>query len=307
MLAYIARRVLVAVPVLLAVVFIAFLLMRAAPGGPFDAERQPPKEVLQALNERYKTNLPVHRQFLHYIGGAVRGDMGPSYRHPGFRVEELIAQGLPVTAELALYALLISVLLGGAAGVAATLRPNSGLDHGVMAAAMIGICLPTFLLGPLLALVFGVWLGWLPSSGWGYSPGDKILPSITLGAVYTAYIARLTRTGVLDVLGQDFVRTARAKGMSEARVLLHHVLRGGLAPVVAFLGPACAGLLAGSFVVETVFQVPGLGKFFVQAAYNRDYTLILGTTVLFSTFIILFNLLSDILLLLFDPRTRRQA
>ncbi len=175
-----------------------------------------------------------------------------------------------------------------------------------MSAAMIGICMPSFLLGPLLVLVFGIYLEWLPVSGWGDIPGDKILPAITLGSSYAAYIARLSRAGMLEVMTQDYIRTARAKGLPEWQVVIKHALRGGLIPVVAFLGPAFAGLLAGSFVVETIFQIPGLGRFYVQAAFNRDYTMILGTTVFLSTLIVLFNLLSDILAAWMNPRLRAQ-
>lgn len=173
-----------------------------------------------------------------------------------------------------------------------------------MSAAMLGICLPAFLLGPLLILFFGIWLEWLPVSGWGYSSGDKILPSLTLGLVYAAYIARLTRGGMLDALSQDYIRTARAKGLGESMILIKHGLRAGIQPVVSFLGPALAGLLSGSFVIETIFQIPGLGRFYVQAAFNRDYTLILGTTIFFSVLIILFNLLSDIITVWLNPKLR---
>ena len=176
-----------------------------------------------------------------------------------------------------------------------------------MSLAMTGICMPSFLLGPLLVLVFGIWLQWLPVSGWGYSPGDKILPAITLGSTYAAYIARLTRGGMLEVLNQDYIRTAKAKGLSTTKIIFKHALRGGLAPVVAFLGPAIAGLLAGSFVVETIFQIPGLGRFYVQAAFNRDYTMIMGTTILLSCLIVFLNMLSDLLAVWLNPRLTLDA
>ena len=203
-------------------------------------------------------------------------------------------------------ALLVAISIGGLAGVIASLKPNSAQDYIPMSVAMIGICMPSFLLGPLLVLVFGIYLDWLPVSGWGDIPGDKILPSITLGATYAAYIARLSRAGMLEVMSQDYIRTARAKGLPEWQVVTRHALRGGLVPVVAFLGPAFAGLLSGSFVVETIFQIPGLGRFYVQAAFNRDYTMILGTTVFLSVLIVLFNLLSDILAAWMNPRLRAQ-
>ena len=203
--------------------------------------------------------------------------------------------------------MLVALVIGVSAGVAAAMRPNTAQDYIPMSAAMIGICMPSFLLGPLLVLVFGIYLEWLPVSGWDDMPGDKILPAITLGTGYAAYIARLSRGGMLEVLSQDYIRTARAKGLSEPLVIAKHALRGGLIPVVAFLGPAFAGLLGGSFVVETIFQIPGLGRFYVQAAFNRDYTMILGTTVFFSTLIIVFNLLSDMLAIWLNPKLRQQT
>ena len=298
------RRLLAAVPVLLAVTTLAFALMHAAPGGPFDAERQPPKEVLEQLEQRYQLDRPWLEQFAHYLGNLLQGDLGPSYRHPGYSVQELILIGLPISLELGLYALLIALLLGVSIGVVAAINQNRVLDYAPMSIAMIGICVPTFLLGPLLVLVFSIWLEWLPVSGWGGLPGDKILPSLTLGLAYAAWLARLSRGGMLEVMNQDYIRTARAKGMSEWRVVAVHGLRSGLLPVVAYLGPACAGLLSGSFVIETIFQIPGLGRAFVQAAFNRDYTMILGTSIFFSTLIILFNLLSDLMHLAMDPVAR---
>jgi oligopeptide transport system permease protein len=215
--------------------------------------------------------------------------------------------GLPVTFELGLYAIAFATLLGILAGVLAAMRPNSAQDYIPMSLAMVGICLPTLVLGQLAALIFGIWLGWLPVSGWGFSPGDKILPSLTLGAAYAAYVARLSRGGMLEVLSQDFIRTARAKGLAEYQIVLRHALRGGLLPVVSFLGPALAGLLSGSFIVETIFQVPGLGRFYVQAAFNRDYTMILGTTIFLSALIIAFNLIADLLALWLNPRLRART
>jgi oligopeptide transport system permease protein len=240
------------------------------------------------------------------LGDLVQGDLGPSFKYPGRSINELIESGLPVTAELGAYALLIALIIGGLSGILAALRPNTLQDYIPMSMAMIGICMPTFLLGPLLVLFFGIELDWLPVSGWGDIPGDKIMPSITLGAAYAAYVARLSRAGMLEVLSQDYIRTARAKGLPEWQVVIKHGLRGGMLPVVAFLGPAFAGLLAGSFVVETIFQIPGLGRFYVQAAFNRDYTMILGTTVFLSTLIVLFNLLSDIVAAWLNPRLRAQ-
>lgn len=301
---FIALRLLQAIPVILTVITVTFFLVRAAPGGPFDSEKAVIPEVKAALEAQYRLDLPLFQQYTAYLGDLAQGEFGPSFKYPGRSVNELIAAGLPVTAELGFYALLIATLVGGLAGVVASLKPNTAQDYLPMSLAMIGICMPTFLLGPVLVLVFGIRLEWLPVSGWGDIPGDKILPSITLGAAYAAYIARLSRAGMLEVLSQDYIRTARAKGLPEWQVVIKHGLRGGLLPVIAFLGPAFAGLLAGSFVVETIFQIPGLGRFYVQAAFNRDYTMILGTTVFLSTLIVLFNLLSDVLAAWLNPRLR---
>ena len=299
-------RILQAIPVLLAVITVTFFLIHSAPGGPFSADKAVPPEVIKALEEQYNLNQPIWQQYVSYLGDVVRGDFGPSFKYSGRTVNELIAAGLPITAELAFYAMIVALVIGLLAGIGAAVRPNTAQDYIPMTAAMIGICMPSFLLGPLLVLVFGINLEWLPVSGWGDIPGDKILPSITLGAGFAAYIARLSRGGMLEVLSQDYIRTARAKGLSETLIILKHALRGGLIPVVAFLGPAFAGLLSGSFVVETIFQIPGLGRFYVQAAFNRDYTLILGMTIFLSTLIIVFNLLSDMLAIWLNPKLRHE-
>ncbi len=307
MLRFAFYRLLQAIPVLLIVISLTFFLVHSAPGGPFSADKAVPPEVIKALEAQYNLDQPLWQQYVSYLGDIVQGDFGPSFKYPGRNVSELIAAGLPATAELAFYAMLVALVIGVSAGVAAAMRPNTAQDYIPMSAAMIGICMPSFLLGPLLVLIFGIHLEWLPVSGWGDMPGDKILPAITLGTGYAAYIARLSRGGMLEVLSQDYIRTARAKGLSEPLVIAKHALRGGLIPVVAFLGPAFAGLLGGSFVVETIFQIPGLGRFYVQAAFNRDYTMILGTTVFFATLIIVFNLLSDMLAIWLNPKLRQQA
>ena len=304
MLSIFFRRLLIAVPVILIVTTITFFLIRLAPGGPFDADKVVPPEVLKNLNATYNLDAPVLVQYKDYMINLARGDFGPSFRYPGRSVTEMIFTGLPTTFELAFYAILIAIFIGILSGVTAAVKRNTSLDYIPMTIAMIGICMPTFLLGPILVLIFGIYLEVLPVSGWGSLPGDKILPSITLGAAYAAYIARLSRGGMLETLNQDYIRTARAKGLSEFRVVFNHALRGGLIPVVSFLGPAMAGLIGGSFVVETIFQIPGLGRFYVEAAFNRDYTMILGTTILFSVLIILFNLLSDLMVLLMNPQAR---
>ena len=304
MLSIFFKRIFLAIPVLFAVASITFFLIKLAPGGPFDADRAVSPQVLKNLNEAYNLDASNWEQYLDYMSDLVRGDLGPSFRFPGRSVSEMISTGLPVTFELAFYAILIALVLGVISGVIAALKRNTYLDFIPMAVAMIGICVPTFLMGPLLVLIFGINLEILPVSGWGQLAGDKILPSLTLGFAYAAYIARLSRGGMLEILNQDFIRTARAKGLSESMVVMKHAMQGGLIPVVSFLGPAIAGLLAGSFVVETIFQIPGLGRFYVEAAFNRDYTMILGTTIFFSAMIVFFNLLSDLAALWLNPRSR---
>ena len=306
MISLILRRLATAIPVLLAVITLTFFMVHSAPGGPFDEEKAVSPEVLIKLNERYNLNEPLMVQYFDYLGNVLQGDFGPSFRYPSRSVTELISIGLPITFELALYAILFALMLGIVAGVVSSLRPNTAYDYIPMTVAMAGICIPSIILGPSLTLIFGIWLNWLPVTGWGDIPGDKILPTITLGTAYAAYCARLTRGGMLEILNQDFIRTARAKGLSEFRVVVVHALRGGLTPVIAFLGPAMAGLLAGSFVVETIFGIPGLGRFYVEAAFNRDYTMILGTSIFFSCLIIAFNLLSDLVAASLNPRLRDQ-
>ena len=302
MIRFAAVRLLQAVPVLFGVITITFILIHSAPGGPFSADKAVPPEVLIALEEKYDLNLPLWQQYFGYLRDLISGDFGPSFKYPGRNVSELIASAFPTTAELALYSMIVAIVIGLFAGVVAAMRPNSVQDYAPMSLAMIGICMPSFLLGPLLVLIFGIYLEWLPISGWNSLPGDKILPAITLGTGYAAYIARLTRGGMLDILSQDYIRTARAKGLTEIVIVCKHGLRGGLIPVVAFLGPAFAGMLGGSFVVETIFNIPGLGRFYVQAAFNRDYTMILGTTIFFSALIVSFNLISDILAMWMNPK-----
>jgi len=304
MLNLILKRIGIAIPVLLTVVTLTFLMVHSAPGGPFDEEKAVTPEVLAKLNAKYNLDQPLIIQYFDYLKGVVQGDFGPSFRYPGRSVTELISIGLPITFELAFYSILFALAVGIFAGILGALRPNTPLDYIPMSTAMIGICVPSIILGPSLTLVFGIWLEWLPVSGWGDMPGDKLLPTLTLGTAYAAYCARLTRGGMLEVLNQDFIRTARAKGLSESRVVIVHALRGGLTPVIAFLGPAMAGLLAGSFVVETIFGIPGLGRFYVEAAFNRDYTMILGSSIFFSFLIILFNLISDLVAAALNPKLR---
>lgn len=303
MLLFVLKRVLGFIPVLFVIITMTFFLVRLAPGGPFDAERKVSPEALRRLQEAYNLDAPLWRQYVDYLGGVVKADFGPSFRKPSRSVREWIWLRIPVSLELGAYGLVVALCIGLFAGLLASLKPNTLLDQVPMGFAMVGICVPNFVLGPLLVLVFALWLDWLPVAGWSDAQ-DKVLPSLTLGAMYAAYIARLTRGGMLEVLSQDFIRTARAKGLNEAQVVLKHALRGGIQPVVAYLGPATAGILTGSFVVETIFQVPGLGREFVESAFNRDYTMIIGTVLVYASLVLLLNLVADIVHAWLDPRIR---
>ncbi len=301
MLKYSIKRLLGSIPVLLIVITLSFVIMRATPGGPFDKEKKVTPEVMAALNAQYKLDQPLYVQYWDTLTNILKGDLGPSFRYPGRTVNEMIFEGLPATVELGCYALIIALLLGITSGIVAALKKNTWLDYLPMTLSMAGICVPSFLLGPVLVLIFSIHFNWLPVSGWD-SFAHKILPSITLGAAYAAFVSRLSRGGMLEILSQDFIRTARAKGASESQVILKHALKGGMFPVISFLGPAIAGLLSGSFVTESIFQIPGLGRYYVQAAFNRDYTMIMGTTVFLAALIIFFNLVSDVMLIWVNPK-----
>jgi oligopeptide transport system permease protein len=298
---YLGGRLLGLPAVLLVIVTGSFFIMRIAPGGPFDMERALPAEVRANIEARYHLDEPLVRQYLRYLGDVARGDLGPSFRYPDRTVTELITLGFPVSLALGACALGLAVLLGGAAGILAGIRHNRLLDYLTMTVALGGVSVPNFVLGPLLILLFALWLGWLPVAGWG-SWRHLVLPSVTLGVFYMAYVARLARAGMLEVIFQDFVRTARAKGLTEAAVVLRHALPSALMPVVSYLGPAAAGALTGSVVVETIFGIPGIGRYFVTSALNRDYTMVLGTVIFYSSLLVLFNLVVDLLYAWLDPR-----
>lgn len=296
------RRLMQAVPVLLAISLLTFLMVRLAPGDPFSDERRMPEDIRARLEAAYGFEQPLWKQYLRHMTHLVRGDL-PSFRYPDRSVHEIISEAFPVSLELGALALLVALLLGIPAGVLAAVRRNTWLDHLPMSVAMSGICLPGFVLGPLLILVFALKLGWVNPLGWD-EPADRILPALTLGLYYAAYIARLARGGMLEILSQDFMRTARAKGLPGWQVVVRHGLRGGLLPVITYLGPASAGLLTGSFAVETIFFIPGLGRFFVTAAFNRDYTMVLGTVMFYAVVIVLLNLVVDVVHVWLDPRLR---
>ena len=303
MLRFVLRRLLEMIPVLWVIVTATFFMIRFVPGGPFTAEKAVTPEVLRNLEAHYGLDKPLYRQYLDYLGNLLQGDLGPSFKYANRTVNEIIADKLPTSLELGLLALAVALTVGLTLGVLAAIRRNTWLDYLCSSVAMTGISVPTFVLGPLLVLFFAIYLGWFNASGW-YGPADRVLPAATLGCVYAAYVARLTRGGMLEVLGQDFIRTARAKGASETRVVFRHALRGGLLPVVCFLGPAIAGILTGSFVIETIFQIPGLGREFVNSAFNRDYTLVLGTVILYATLIIVLNLVVDVVQVWLNPKLK---
>ncbi len=303
MLGYILRRVAGFLPVLFVIVSLSFFMMRLAPGGPFDQERALPDQVRANIEARYHLNEPLWRQYLRYLGDIARGDLGPSFRYPDRSVNELLSLGFPVSLTLGLCALAVALTLGGTAGVLAGLKRNGWVDYLTMSFALCGVSVPNFVLGPILMLVFALGLHWLPVAGWG-TWRHLILPSVTLGTFYAAFIARLTRAGMLEVIGQEFIRTARAKGLREATVVLRHALPGAILPVVTYLGPASAAVLTGSVVVETIFSIPGIGRYFVGSALNRDYTMVLGTVVFYSVLLLVFNLIVDVLYAYLDPRVQ---
>ena len=288
---------------LFCIITITFFLARLAPGGPFLNDKAIPAHLVEQMKRNYGFDKPLPVQYGLYLGRLIQGDLGPSLGNKGFTVNEVIATGFPISLLLGICGLIIALVIGVPLGVFAAAKRNTVIDYGLMSIAMLGICLPTFVIAPLLGEIFALKLGgfdvamWEDSSAW-------ILGSVTLGLYYSAYIARLTRGSMLDILSQDYIRTAKAKGVAPLKVLFKHAFRGGMTPVVAFLGPALAGLIGGSFVVETVFGLPGLGQHFIKAATNRDYWLINGTVTVFAVLILVMNFFVDILQGWLDPRTR---
>jgi oligopeptide transport system permease protein len=305
MLRYIVGRVLGLVPTLFVIVTVAFFIMRLAPGGPFDEEQAVPPEIAANLHAAYGLDQPMLVQYGRYLVHLAHGDLGPSFKYKDYRVAELIGRGLPVTITVGVLALLLAVGLGVPLGFVAGLHHDGWPDRMLMAAALIGIALPGFVVAPLLALVFGVRLAWLPVAGW--EPGDAsylVLPVITLALPFIAYVARLTRGSLLEVLQAPYLRAARAKGLERGALLRRHALKPTLLPVVSYLGPAAAALLTGSLVVEQVFGLPGVGRYFVQGAINRDYTLVMGMVIFYAVLILVLNLVVDLLYGWLDPRIR---
>lgn len=304
--ALVLRRLLTAIPTLLGIVLFSFVLMRLAPGGPFDGERPLAPEVKAALEQSYGLDLPVWQQAARYIGQVLQGDFGPSLVYRDFTVTELVATGLPISLLLGGCALVLALLIGLTMGVASALRQGSWVDESIMFAATLLTALPTFVTGPLLALIFALTLGWLPVSGVGDGIAWLILPLLALSLPSSGAIAKLSRAGLAGQLQLDHIRSARARGLKPRTVILRHALRPALTPVVTYLAPAAAGLLTGGVVIETVFALPGMGRYFVQGALNRDYPLVLAVVTIYASLIILFNLLADLAYGWLDPRARDQ-
>jgi oligopeptide transport system permease protein len=304
---YLVRRLMISVPTLLIIVTIAFFMMRVAPGGPFDQERALPPEIERNMMAAYNLNAPLIVQYWDYLKGVVHGDFGPSFKYQDFSVAELLLSGFPASMRVGGTAIALAVVIGITLGTIAALRQNSGIDYAVMATAMTGITIPNFVMAPFLTLVLGVYLGWLPVAGWGGgAPQFLILPVIALALPQIAYIARLTRGSMIETLNANFVRTARAKGLREQIVVVRHALKGALLPVVSYLGPATAQIMTGSVVIETIFGIPGIGRYFVQGALNRDYTLVMGTVIVYGVMIIVLNLVVDLLYGLLDPKVKHR-
>jgi len=303
LLAYIIKRIFNAVLVLWVVITITFGLMHAIPGGPFTVEKSLPPVVLKSIEERYKLNDPLYKQYGDYLTNLVQGDLGPSFKYPGRSVNDIIKDGFPVSFQLGMEAVLIAVIIGIPAGVLAAVKQGKWQDHAVNFCTTLGVAVPSFVVAALLIYVLSTKLHLLPSAmweGWQY----QIMPALALSGMPMSFIARLTRSSMLDVLGQDYIKTARAKGLSRLTVLFKHALPNSLIPVITYIGPMAAGILTGSFVIESIFAIPGLGQYFVTSIYNRDYTVILGVTIFYSVIVIVLNMLVDLIYPLLDPRIK---
>ncbi len=312
MFSYALRRGVGAIPTLFIIITLTFFMMRLAPGGPFDSARRLPPEIEHNMKAAYDLDKPAYEQYAIYLRRLAHGDLGPSFKNKDFTVTELIAVGLPVSAKLGLSAIILAIVLGVGLGTVAALNQNGAIDFGVMSLAMVGITVPTFVTAPILTLLFGVYglhlFGMdvsLPVGGWnGGALTNMILPVTVLALPQIAFIARLVRGSMIEVMRTNYIRTARAKGLPLQTVVLRHAMRTALLPLVSYLGPAIAGLLTGSLVVETIFGLPGIGRYFVQGALNRDYTLVMGVVLCYAAFIIALNLIADLLYAALDPRVR---
>lgn len=303
MIRFLFRRLWVAVPTLFLVITAAFFMMRAAPGNPFDTDRKLPAQVERNIMAKYGMDRPLGEQYLTYLGNVLQGDLGPSLKYQDKSVLDLIKEGLPTSAVIGLSALTLACLIGVLLGVMAALRQNKLIDNLAMTVAVLGVCIPTFVTAPLLVLVFAAKLGWLPTAGLN-GVRSLILPVTVLALPQIAIISRLTRAGMIEVLRSNYVRTARARGLPEHRIVFGHALRAAVLPLVSYLGPACAGLLTGSLVIEKIFSLPGLGKSFIIGALQRDYTVVMGVVIVYAGLILLLNLLADIIYALLDPRVK---
>lgn len=297
-------RLLGLIPTLFMLITVAFLLMRVAPGGPFDSEMLQPPDIEANLKAKYHLDESLPEQYFRYLGQVAVLDFGPSTQYKDWTVSELIAQGIPVSLTIGLAAMFLAFFVGTVLGITAALRQNTRVDYSLMGVAMLGISIPNFVIAPILILLLAVYAGWLPAGGWDWSIASMVLPVVTLSLPVTAYIARLTRASMIEVMHSNFIRSARAKGLSERQVIRRHALRPALLPVISFLGPATAGMISGSVVIERIFSIPGLGSYFVQGALNRDYTLVMGVVIFYGVAIILLNFLVDLIHAWLNPKVR---
>jgi oligopeptide transport system permease protein len=302
---FILKRVIEAIPTLLILITISFFLMRFAPGSPFSSERTLPPQVMENINAKYGLDKPVMEQYTTYLTNVLQGDLGPSFKYKDFTVNELVASALPVSAKIGAFAFIFALIFGVAIGTIAALRQNTWLDYSIMSTAMLGIVMPSFVLAPVLIYIFSINLGWFPAGGWlDGSIQYMVLPVLGMAMMYVATFARITRGSMIETLNSNFIRTARAKGLSYSYIVLKHALKPAMLPVVSYMGPAFVGIITGSVVIETIFGLPGIGKLFVNAAFNRDYSLVMGVTILIGFLFILFNAIVDILLAYVDPKIR---
>ncbi|KPD02724.1 oligopeptide ABC transporter permease OppB [Moellerella wisconsensis] len=305
MLKFIIRRLLEAIPTLFILITISFFMMRLAPGSPFTGERKLPPEVMANIEAKYHLNDPIYKQYFSYLAQLSQGDFGPSFKYKDYSVNELVAKAFPVSAKLGATAFLVAVLFGVSAGVIAALNQNTKWDFTVMGFAMTGVVIPSFVVAPLLVLIFAIQLKWLPGGGWdGGAAKNMILPMVALSLAYIASISRITRGSMIEVMHSNFIRTARAKGLPLRTIVLRHALKPALLPVLSYMGPAFVGIITGSMVVETIFGLPGIGQLFVNGALNRDYSLVLSLTILVGVLTIAFNAIVDVLYAVIDPKIR---
>jgi oligopeptide transport system permease protein len=302
---FIAKRMLEAIPTLLVLITISFFLMRFAPGNPFSSERPLPPEVMENINAKYGLDKPAIEQYFIYLTNVLQGDLGPSFKYKDFTVNELVSSALPVSAKIGTVAFLFTLVMGVGVGTIAALRQNTWIDYTIMSTAMIGVVMPSFVLAPVLIYVFAIYLDWFPAGGWlDGSFQYMFLPVIGMSLLYVATFARITRGSMIETLNSNFIRTARSKGLNYSYIVLKHALKPAMLPVVSYMGPAFVGIITGSVVIETVFGLPGIGKLFVNAAFNRDYSLVMGITILIGFLFIVFNTVVDILLAVIDPKIR---